>query len=88
MPGEVRTTDIDGPVATVWPELIRQVAESADQPLVELGPVVCAGSPGDCPTEVDGVRLRPDDGAHFSPEGASKIGGSVLKAVLDRWAQS
>ena len=36
--------------------------------------------------EVDGVRLRPDDGAHFGPEGASKIGGSVLEAVLDHWA--
>ena len=88
VPGEVRTTDIDGPVATVWPALIRKVAESADQPLVDLGPVVCAGAPDDCPVEVDGVRLRPDDGAHFSPEGASKIGGSVLDAVLDRWARS
>ena len=88
VPGEVRTTDIDGPVATVWPALIRKVAESAHQPLVDLGPVVCGGAPDDCPVEVDGVRLRPDDGAHFSPEGASKIGGSVLDAVLDRWAQS
>ena len=88
VPGEVRTTDIDGPVATVWPALIRKVAESAHQPLVDLGPVVCGGAPDDCPVEVDGVRLRPDDGAHFSPEGASKIGGSVLDAVLDRWAES
>jgi peptidoglycan/LPS O-acetylase OafA/YrhL len=88
VPGEMRTTDLHGPATTVWPALLREVAQATDQQLVELGPVVCAGEVADCPTEVDGVRLRPDDGAHFSPEGASKIGGAVLHAVLDRWARS
>ena len=88
VPGEVRTTDINGPAGTVWPALLRSVAKGAQLPLVELGPVVCAGSVDDCPTEVDGVRLRPDDGAHFSPDGAAKVGGGVLDAVLDRWKRS
>ena len=56
--------------------------------MIELGPVVCGGDPDHCPTEVDGVRLRPDDGAHFSPAGAAEVGVSVLDAVLDRWARS
>ncbi|MBV9951857.1 MAG: hypothetical protein JO291_07880, partial [Acidimicrobiia bacterium] len=47
---------------------------------------VCAGSVTHCPTEVDGVRLRPDDGAHFSPQGAQTIGGRVLQAILQKWA--
>ena len=86
--GEVRTTDLDGPASTVWPALLRATAKANHQPLVELGPVVCGRSVDDCPTEVDGVRLRPDDGAHFSPEGASMMGGPVLDEVLDRWERS
>jgi hypothetical protein len=88
VPGEVRTTDLDGPAASAWPTLIRQVARTTDHALLELGPVVCDGSVDDCPMEVDGVRLRPNDGAHFSPEGAWQIGGPVLDAVLERWARS
>ena len=86
--GEVRTTDIDGPVKTVWPALVRRVARENAKPVIELGPVVCGGDLDHCPTEVHGVRLRPDDGAHFSPAGAAEVGSPVLDAVLERWASS
>jgi peptidoglycan/LPS O-acetylase OafA/YrhL len=86
VPGEIRDAIEHGVVATAWPALIRKVADTAGAPVVDLGPVVCAGSITHCPTEVDGVRLRPDDGAHFSPQGALTIGGRVLQAILQKWA--
>jgi peptidoglycan/LPS O-acetylase OafA/YrhL len=86
VPGEIRDTVEHGTLATAWPALIRKVAGQSGEPLVDLGPVVCAGSVTHCPTEVDGVRLRPDDGAHFSPEGAQTIGAEVLQAILQKWS--
>jgi lysophospholipase L1-like esterase len=85
VPGEIRDTIEHGAVATAWPALIRKVAEASGEPFVDLGPVVCAGSVTHCPTEVDGVRLRPDDGAHFSPQGAQEVGAGVLQAILQKW---
>jgi peptidoglycan/LPS O-acetylase OafA/YrhL len=85
--GEIRNTIQHGAVATAWPALIRREAKASGAPLLDLGPVVCAGRVDDCPSEVDGVRLRPDDGAHFSPEGAMTIGPKILAAVLERWSR-
>jgi peptidoglycan/LPS O-acetylase OafA/YrhL len=36
---------------------------------VDLTPIVCPGGMP-CPAVVDGVRLRPEDGGHFGPEGS------------------
>ena len=40
-----------------------------DVTLVDLAGKVCPGGPP-CPAKVDGITLRPFDGAHFSPQGA------------------
>jgi peptidoglycan/LPS O-acetylase OafA/YrhL len=86
--GLERTTDLDDPGTAAWARLQREVARETGQMVVDLGPAVCGGHPSDCPTEIDGIRVRPDDGAHFGPEGAVVVGGPVLDAILARWARA
>ncbi len=59
--------------ASEHPESVR-VAELAD--------IVCpGGSP--CPEFVDGVRIRPTDGAHYTGDGPAWVAPRLLDAVLE-----
>lgn len=53
-----------------------------DVVVVDLAKIVCPKGPP-CPEYLDGVRLRPGDGAHFAPEGAQWLAPRLFKAVLD-----
>ncbi|MFM8304217.1 MAG: SGNH hydrolase domain-containing protein [Actinomycetota bacterium] len=62
--------------------LRRYAAEHPDRTAVlDLEPFVCPTGPP-CPTEVDGVTLRPDDGGHFSSAGAASIAPQLAEALL------
>jgi lysophospholipase L1-like esterase len=66
-------------------ELLAEVA--ADDPervlLVDFASLVCGGTVEACPTEVDGIRLRPLDGRHFEDEGAAWVGDHLADVVLN-----
>jgi hypothetical protein len=50
--------------------------------VVDFAALVCAGAPEACPAEVDGLRARPRDGAHFEPEGAHWAGALLADQLL------
>nr|MBA2281836.1 hypothetical protein [Acidimicrobiia bacterium] len=54
--------------------LLADVARTSDgrAVLVDLAALVC-GRHAPCPTTLDGVVLRPLDGAHFEPDGAAVV---------------
>lgn len=62
--------------------LRRYSAAHADQTAVlDLTSIVCpGGSP--CPTEVDGITLRPEDGGHFSEAGAAYVAPRLADLLL------
>ena len=64
--------------------LLRELA--AEDPervlLVDLASLVCGGTPASCPSEVDGIRLRPLDGNHFEDEGAAWVAERLADQVL------
>jgi hypothetical protein len=62
--------------------ILREVAraDATRVRVVDLGEWLCpAGNP--CPELVDGVRARPDDGGHLSPEGATWLAPHLLDAL-------
>lgn len=64
-------------------DLLRVYAsQHADRTAVlDLSPIACpGGSP--CPTEVEGVTLRPDDGGHFSEAGAAYVAPRLADLLL------
>ncbi|MFO7589493.1 MAG: acyltransferase family protein [Acidimicrobiia bacterium] len=48
--------------------------------VLDLAGIVCPGGPP-CPEVVDGVRIRPRDGGHFSPAGADWVAPRLLDAL-------
>lgn len=64
-------------------DLLRQYA--AHHPdrtgVLDLGPIVCPSGPP-CATEVDGITLRPEDGGHFSEEGAAYVAPRIADLLL------
>ena len=48
--------------------------------VVDFSDKVCPGGPP-CPEVVDGVRLRPNDGNHYSPTGAAAVAPWILAQV-------
>ena len=48
--------------------------------VVALDRMVCPGGPP-CPSEVDGVRLRPRDGTHFEPDGARWVSTHLAPVI-------
>ena len=68
-------------------KLYRQFA--AEHPdtvkVVDLARIVCPNGPP-CPAIVDGVRLRPRDGAHFEADGPAWVSDQLFDAVVDAFA--
>lgn len=62
--------------------LLRAIAEQVDgTSTLDLASVVCPTAP--CPTEVDGITLRPNDGIHFDePEGARYVAARLADLIL------
>jgi hypothetical protein len=58
-------------VARADPERVR---------VIDLGQWLCPGG-APCPTKVDGVRARPADGGHLSPEGALWLAPRLVAAL-------
>jgi hypothetical protein len=48
-----------------------------DTRVVDMAAVVCPGGPP-CPIEVDGIRPRPDDGGHYSEQGAAWLAPTLF----------
>jgi lysophospholipase L1-like esterase len=62
--------------------LRRYASEHADRVgLIDLTPIVCPTGPP-CPTEVDGVTLRPTDGGHFGADGAAYVASRLLDQLM------
>jgi len=49
--------------------------------LLDFAAIVCPGGPP-CPTEVEGVTLRPEDGGHFAGAGPDWVAPRVLDALV------
>ncbi len=82
--GESRTADPETNVrlARLASYLTGLAGRSPVRPkLLDLRPIVCPTSP--CPTVVDGIRLRPGDGAHYD---AAPGGRYVAERLADRIA--
>jgi peptidoglycan/LPS O-acetylase OafA/YrhL len=64
--------------------LLRQLATVAPDRVhvVDFAALVCGGTPEVCPPDVDGLRLRPRDGAHFEPDGARWAGAVLADQLL------
>ncbi len=62
--------------------MLRNVARSDPDRvrLVDLGQWLCPLGPP-CPEVVDGILARPNDGGHFSPEGAAWLAPRLLDAL-------
>jgi len=56
-------------------------AHSKTVAVAELASIVCPGAPP-CPTEVDGIRLRPEDGNHFEQDGPAWVGPRLYEEIL------
>ncbi|MCZ7527119.1 MAG: acyltransferase [Acidimicrobiia bacterium] len=54
----------------------------ADVSVVDLAALACPGGPP-CEPVVDGVRLRPEDGRHYSPEGAAWTAARVVPEIVE-----
>ena len=68
-------------------QILRVYAERhpANTFLVDLSEMVCPGGPP-CPTEVNGVVLRPGDGHHFSGDGPGYLAPRLLDAIMAHYA--
>lgn len=68
--------------ARVHRAVLRSVARSdpARVRLVDLGQWLCPLGPP-CPEVVDGIVARPEDGGHFSPDGAAWLAPRLLDAL-------
>jgi peptidoglycan/LPS O-acetylase OafA/YrhL len=64
--------------------LLRELAGLAPDRIhvVDFATLVCAGTPEDCPADVEGLRPRPRDGAHFEPDGARWAGAVLADQLL------
>ena len=63
--------------------LLEEVAAEDDRVLlVDFASLVCGSASDVCPTEVDGIRLRPLDGRHFEHDGATWVAQRLTEAVL------
>ena len=71
--------------AHAWADLEREWASRHGHLVTDLAPAVCGGRTGDCPVSRREVRLRPDDGRHFVPEGADTVAPDILDAILETW---
>jgi hypothetical protein len=84
--------DVDGLSRTIDPatrhenarfvDLLHSISRADGLGWVDMGPLVCSGEVASCPPIWHDVRLRPDDGAHFSPAGARAIGADLLSEIL------
>jgi len=65
-------------------DLFRQFADDHpdDVVVVDLAALVCPGG-APCPTKVDGITLRPEDGIHFEEDGARWLSPKLLSALYD-----
>jgi hypothetical protein len=64
-------------------ELLAELAADDERVLlVDFASLVCGGTVDPCPTEVDGIRLRPLDGRHFEDEGATWVATRLADVVL------
>ena len=62
---------------------LRALAREDDRVLlIDFATLVCGGPTASCPTEVDGIRLRPLDGRHFEDEGAAWVAVHLADEVL------
>jgi hypothetical protein len=62
--------------------LLRQyVLEHPDVSILDFAAMVCPGGPP-CPTEVEGVTLRPEDGGHFAGDGPAWVAPRVFDALF------
>jgi hypothetical protein len=63
--------------------LLRQYAAAhADRiAVLDLAAIVCPGGPP-CPTEVEGVTLRPEDGGHYHGDGPAWVAPRVLDQLV------
>ena len=62
--------------------LARYAAEHADRVgIVDLGSIVCPDGPP-CPTTIDGIVLRPEDGGHFDAAGAAWVAPRLLDRLV------
>jgi len=63
--------------------LLRQYAAAHPDrvAVLDLAAIVCPTGPP-CPTEVDGVTLRPDDGGHFAGDGPAWVAPRVLDRLM------
>lgn len=64
-------------------ELLRRFADQQPDSVsvVDLNPIVCPKGPP-CPETVGGVRLRPNDGAHFAGDGPAWVAPRLLNAIV------
>lgn len=56
-------------------------AHPIDTTVLDLERIVCPSGPP-CPAVIDGVTLRPTDGGHFSPEGATWVAPRLVDELL------
>lgn len=64
-------------------ELLRTYARAHPDrvAVLDLAAVVCPSGPP-CPTEVEGVTLRPDDGGHFAGDGPAWVAPRIFDRLL------
>jgi lysophospholipase L1-like esterase len=47
---------------------------------MDISPIVCPGGPP-CPTTLDGITLRPNDGGHYDAEGAAWLAPRLMDGL-------
>lgn len=64
-------------------DLFRQFAAQHEDSVgaVDLARIVCPAGPP-CPTVIDGVQLRPDDGGHYAGGGPAWVAPRLLDAMM------
>lgn len=62
----------------------RVAARSESVSVVDLAAILCPDGPP-CPAEVEGRRLRPDDGWHFTESTAPWVAESVLPSIVEAY---
>jgi len=64
-------------------DLLRQYAAAHPDKtsVIDFSALVCPGGPP-CPTQVDGVTLRPEDGAHYAGDGPAWVAPRLLDLLL------
>ena len=85
--GALSTTPAETALALLYNEfLVDYAAARADSTgVVDLVGILCPTGAVACPERIDGVRVRPDLGAHFDAEGGAWFAPRALDAIEQAW---